>query len=179
MKHRFAHGLLMLSLFLMPVCLISCLQKKHVDYPIMESCQMGNMSSHDVTLYFFAGGSPKTVYAQIFNQSSLVCVNKDAAEKEAKYIYSGVSVTLHPGQTSLFYYPKYQNDNPYASCLRVGGYSNRGFRFGGAQRNFVGDSVVASIAGQPDAVLEVKDYSQWETWYDETQFIYYHLWRIQ
>lgn len=168
-------------LVLLSVCLTSCFQEKRTEYPILESCQMGNRSVHDVTLSFYESGNPKNVYTQILNQSSPIYAREENSEKNVSSVSSGENITLHPGQVALFYLPKNNlESNSMVTSLRVGGYSNnRHFQVGGSHRWFVGDSVTISTEGMPQTVLPVKDYAQWETWYDEQRFIYYHIWWIQ
>lgn len=163
----------------MTICLTACLTENRADLPIMESFQIGNVSSQDVMLSFFEKGEPKTVYTEIYNQSSPLYMTQETSEREAILVRSSVCVTIYPGQTAIFYIPEYAGYEPTANSLQRCGFGNRYFSFCGTQNMFIGDSVTLSTNNVPATVLPIADYSQWETWYDEKNFIYYHFWRIE
>lgn len=164
----------------MTICLTACLTENRADLPIMESFQMGNTSSQDVMLSFFEKGEPKTVYTEIYNQSSPVYVTQETSKREATLVRSSGSVTIPSGQTAIFYIPEYGGyETPIANSLQRCGFGSRYFSFCGTQNRFIGDSVILFISNEPATYLPIADYSQWETWYDEKNFIYYHFWRIE
>lgn len=158
--------------------LASCMQYKKPDLSLYESYQITNVSSESITMHFYEQGAPKAVYVEVLD--GYVCKNLKPENKSVRItaLTNTTALTLSAGQTALLYIYYSNNTNGTVDNLWCNGHGDYIYLFASCSR-FVGDSVVASIAGQPDAVLEVKDYSQWETWYDETQFIYYHLWRIQ
>ena len=166
-----------LVLLIVAVCLTSCFQLKRYDYSSMESYQIGNASSQDVTLHFYEYGEPKMVYYEIYNQSSPVLKTRGSYKKNAKTLSADSVVTLTPNNTVLFYWKRL--NNPEAECLYdCGGQDGILYPFLGL-RHFLGDSVTASTSASECIALSVQNGEQWETWYDEKSFIYYHFWRIE
>ena len=163
------------------VSLTSCLSLRRQDYTVFESFQIGNSSSDEITLHFYNQGQPKIVYYELYDQSSLITVSRDSSIKEQSSMMSDSILTLAAQQSALLYSNENQwNPGTRVSCLYEcgGGYGQQFYVFFN-RKFFVGDSVVISSAETEGAILPLTQNELWETWYDEKNFIYYHLWRIE
>ena len=166
--------------------LSSCFQLKRQDYSIYESFQIGNTSPQDVTLRFYQENAPKTVYYELLPTASPVYPSRDKGFQDESALQSGSVVKIAAGQTLLLYSKdrQWHPGTTEYSCLYICGSSDRGIGDGvlytfSNRRSFVGDSVTVAAGDEAPSVLPVTRNEQWETWYDEQQFIYYHFWRIE
>ncbi len=181
MKHR--HLLVALVAL---IALVSCTHEGP-DYYIYESYQIANTSSENKTLSFSSQGTPKYVYAQIFDQSDLVRVTQDNAIKSREELLHVTSLSLKPGQSALFYelistYEHTHVDDsipPTATSLHQCGYGSSFYNLFRMAINLMGDSIHISSEGQTDTIVPMTNKSIWQTWYDGKQFIYYHVWSIE
>ena len=161
--------------------LSSCFQLKRQDYSIYESFQIGNTSPQDVTLRFYQENAPKTVYYELLPTASPVYPSRDKGFQDESALQSGSVVKIAAGQTLLLY-SKDRQWNPGTvrySCLYVCGSSDGGLFSFSNRAFFIGDSVTVVHGDEAPTALPVTRNEQWETWYDEQQFIYYHFLRIE
>lgn len=145
------------------------------DYSCYESYQICNTLQQDIVLRFYEKGKSKTVYAEIYNQTSLISIDKSEAEKDAGGLLKGDQLTLKFGQTLLLYEPT----STYEGHLRVTNLTRIGSHLLGASIRFIGDSMTVSIENGAETPLPIRNAELWETWYDEKEYIYYHLWRVE
>lgn len=173
--------ILLISLMSLSACSWIEDSMRSTDYSLLESYQIENTSSDELTLSFFREGEPCAVYGEILNQNGPIFITKENAVKLLSDILEVTHVTLQPGQTIIFYQTILPPDKltaPTATCLKAcGGGTSLSNIFRGAI-NFMGDSVNVSGSGRTASSFPMTDSSIWETWYDEKNFIYYHLWQI-
>jgi hypothetical protein len=163
-------------LFIVVICFTSCWKLNRPDYSKQESFQIGNTLSEEVTLHFYENDSCKIVYYKIYEQSSPVLLTSRNKDVPVRTISKDTIVTIKPNHTLLLYAytPKWDYYN--ASCLGNCG-SDRLYLFC-QLKQFMGDSVTISYNGGANTSLPILDLESWETWYNESEYIYYHYWRI-
>ena len=151
------------------------------DYYLWSIFQIGNTSSEDVTMSFYLDGEPMKVYTEVFNQTSIVYVSPENAEKKVSQLNYSHILQLKAGQTALFYKQSLtqKGEEMKASCLERLGYGMDYFNLRLMGKQIIGDSIVLSVEGQNDSVLAIQQRELWETWYDDSNFTYYHFWRIE
>ena len=172
-----------LFLLVITIGMASCLSQYRPQYILYESYQISNISSFDATISFFEKGSPKTVYAEIWEGGFATNLVTAKSSKACTGLWSGSQMELHPGQTALLYagahFPR--NDSTlqqYANCLYVCGRSDVRLHLFSNLAYCAGDSATVSIDGTK-AVSMPMDGGEWETWYDEQNWLYYHLLKVE
>lgn len=160
------------------VGLSSCFQLRRQDYSIYESFQFGNTSPQEVTMRFYQENAPKTVYYEILPAAGPVYPSGEKGFKDEIALRSGSVVKLAAGHTLLLYSKDRLRDSGF-SCFYECGSSDGLLNIFSNRRFFVGDSVTAASGDETPSALPVTRNEQWETWYDERQFIYYHFLRLE
>ena len=160
--------------------LSSCLSEKPgPNLPRYECYQIRNEFSGSVTLHFYQEGTPKTIYAESWDGDFKTDIPNPPAAKSTSGLMSDSCISLSEGQTVLLYqhkpYPNWPDSTAYGMKSLGEGIP---VLFFDNISSFAGDSIVVSIAGRKDSVFRTGDYSLWETWYAEKQFVYYHYWRL-
>ena len=178
MKNKWLN-IILASLLLLTSCIGS--REGGKDYYLWESYQIANTSSVEMTLSFYSNGTPKTVYVERYNQSDPVFVSKENAVKPLSELMEVMEISLQQGQSVLFYEPILSEDKsatPQATCLIDCGYGSSFFNIYRAAINIIGENVRISGVGQ-EIMISMTNHGIWETWYDETEFIYSHVWQIE
>ena len=166
-------------LIVVSVAMTSCFQLRGPDYSLYESFQITNTTSDEVTLRFYQNGTPKTVYADLFDQAP-VCITVDSCEVDSASLQRGEMLKIAAGQTAVFYMYWIQSKvaKPFRYCGRSSdGYQS--FSFFSSRSAFLGDSVTISVQDVEPVTLPLNKDELWETWYNKKEFVYYHLWRIE
>ena len=172
------------SILTVALCLHSCdlweNQNSH-STAIWTSFQITNNSSENVTLSFKKEGKPFSTYAEIYNQSEIIALTVGNTEKEITSLQYSSELQLTPGQTILFYRPTGTGDTRYptATSLATYGYGPSLNPIKYVAKNILGDSIIISSAGKTEETISSHDENLWTTWYDEKQYIYYHVAYVQ
>ena len=174
--HKYMISLLLIVFTVFNSCYLWENRYVNGDHSCYESYQIGNTSQQNVTLHFFEKGKPKIVYAEVYNQTSLIPVDKEKAEIEATNVLTGDKLILASGETALLYETAQAYETGH---LKVTSLTTIGSYITGTSIRFIGDSVIVSVDDETETVFPVRNAELWETWYDEKNFIYYHFWRIE
>ncbi len=166
-------------LFAVLVGMSSCFSMKREDYSLYESFQINNSSAQEITLRFYEEGEPTIVYYEVCDQTP-VFVDVDNCLREPLALLRDSVLTIHIGQTILFYgYEQNRSPHNMATSLRYCGASDSQLFLFSNRKAFLGDSVNIATPHTAPQVLPIDSDEQWETWYDDKNFIYLHLWRIE
>lgn len=167
-------------LLIIVISLSSCLSRNRPYYPIYESYQIVNTSSHDVVLHFYKENAPKTIYCEIKDQTGLWGVGKDSSSKDVSLLTKDSLLALSVGQTALLYSNEdLRNSQTILYSLYPCGTSDGTLSLFCTQKYFIGDSVTFSMKDEEERALPLFQHELWETWYDNMNSIYYHCWRIK
>lgn len=188
MKHQHAlQAFRILTIFAILFGVTSCwIWENNVnDFSIYDTFQIENVSSQEITLRFYDGESPKTVFVEILDQSGPVYKNRENAAKVVNELIRDSVLSLKSGQTMIFYepilrwYAWYDEDPPTPTCLHVCGSGTSFYNTPYSGRSMIGDKIRISAKDKEDTFVSILDRDIWETWYDEKTHIYFHLWRIE
>ena len=163
------------------LAMTSCFELREPDYSLYESFQITNTTSNEVTLRFYQDGTPKTVYADLFDQAP-VCMTVGGSQADSASLQRGDLLKIPAGQTAVFYmYESERNTRKRANAFYYFGSSHDGFFFPffSSRSAFLGDSVTISVQDAEPVTLPLNKNELWETWYNKKEFVYYHLWRIE
>lgn len=172
LREHILRALIIGSVWMLP----SCLSYNRPDLSSSLAYELRNGSSAPITLDFYNQGEPKTVYAEVWNGNFVTDLTSDNMRKPVDELWSGSSLTLGAGETALLYEASTYNNSAY--CLFTAG-SGTGLHLFSYVTRIFGDSVIMSRQGFPDEELQINQNGKWETWYNETNFIYYHLLTVE